>query len=207
MCIGIAYSSSIGGITTLPGTSANLIFSEYLNQWVSHIRCMLMRHIGSGGINVAFSVRLIQSAAQLEWNNDWKTPLKIMFLNPLSLHSAFTQTATASTLPTGSCCACPSVLSCCCWHGSGCTGSSLAQSECQHTICRANHLLSVLFYSDYSLCTLHLLFCFISFIILFWFLCINQLVEASSHVLYMCFIIVKIYYSSKLWWWISCWHL
>ncbi|XP_005748353.1 solute carrier family 13 member 1-like [Pundamilia nyererei] len=31
MCIGIAYSSSIGGITTLPGTSANLIFSEYLN--------------------------------------------------------------------------------------------------------------------------------------------------------------------------------
>uniref|UniRef100_A0A669EIZ9 Solute carrier family 13 member 1 n=1 Tax=Oreochromis niloticus TaxID=8128 RepID=A0A669EIZ9_ORENI len=32
MCIGIAYSSSIGGITTLPGTSANLIFSEYLNQ-------------------------------------------------------------------------------------------------------------------------------------------------------------------------------
>uniref|UniRef100_A0A7N8WPQ9 Solute carrier family 13 member 1 n=1 Tax=Mastacembelus armatus TaxID=205130 RepID=A0A7N8WPQ9_9TELE len=32
MCIGIAYSSSIGGITTLPGTSPNLIFSEYLNQ-------------------------------------------------------------------------------------------------------------------------------------------------------------------------------
>uniref|UniRef100_A0A7N8YCB4 Solute carrier family 13 member 1 n=1 Tax=Mastacembelus armatus TaxID=205130 RepID=A0A7N8YCB4_9TELE len=28
MCIGIAYSSSIGGITTLPGTSPNLIFSE-----------------------------------------------------------------------------------------------------------------------------------------------------------------------------------
>ncbi|CAI5668234.1 unnamed protein product [Oreochromis niloticus] len=33
MCIGIAYSSSIGGITTLPGTSANLIFSEYLNHF------------------------------------------------------------------------------------------------------------------------------------------------------------------------------
>ncbi|XP_026221474.1 solute carrier family 13 member 1 [Anabas testudineus] len=32
MCIGIAYSSSIGGITTLPGTSPNLIFSEYLHQ-------------------------------------------------------------------------------------------------------------------------------------------------------------------------------
>lgn len=35
MCIGIAYSSNIGGITTLPGTSPNLIFSEYLNQWVT----------------------------------------------------------------------------------------------------------------------------------------------------------------------------
>ncbi|XP_026166901.1 solute carrier family 13 member 1 [Mastacembelus armatus] len=33
MCIGIAYSSSIGGITTLPGTSPNLIFSEYLNHF------------------------------------------------------------------------------------------------------------------------------------------------------------------------------
>lgn len=32
MCIGIAYSSNIGGITTLPGTSPNLIFSEYLHQ-------------------------------------------------------------------------------------------------------------------------------------------------------------------------------
>ncbi|XP_028287727.1 solute carrier family 13 member 1 [Parambassis ranga] len=32
MCIGIAYASSIGGITTLPGTSPNLIFSEYLKQ-------------------------------------------------------------------------------------------------------------------------------------------------------------------------------
>uniref|UniRef100_A0A3P9JRR9 Solute carrier family 13 member 1 n=1 Tax=Oryzias latipes TaxID=8090 RepID=A0A3P9JRR9_ORYLA len=32
MSIGIAYSSNIGGITTIPGTSPNLIFSEYLNQ-------------------------------------------------------------------------------------------------------------------------------------------------------------------------------
>ncbi|XP_070828221.1 solute carrier family 13 member 1 [Chaetodon trifascialis] len=32
MCIGVAYSSSIGGISTLPGTSPNLIFSEYINQ-------------------------------------------------------------------------------------------------------------------------------------------------------------------------------
>ncbi|KAF0040444.1 hypothetical protein F2P81_006342 [Scophthalmus maximus] len=32
MCIAIAYSSNIGGIATLPGTSPNLIFSEYLNQ-------------------------------------------------------------------------------------------------------------------------------------------------------------------------------
>uniref|UniRef100_A0A668RYN0 Solute carrier family 13 member 1 n=1 Tax=Oreochromis aureus TaxID=47969 RepID=A0A668RYN0_OREAU len=32
MCIGIAYSSNIGGITTLPGTSPNLIFAEHLNR-------------------------------------------------------------------------------------------------------------------------------------------------------------------------------
>ncbi|XP_076588526.1 solute carrier family 13 member 1 [Chaetodon auriga] len=32
MCIGVAYASNIGGITTLPGTSPNLIFSEYINQ-------------------------------------------------------------------------------------------------------------------------------------------------------------------------------
>ncbi|XP_041795555.1 solute carrier family 13 member 1 [Chelmon rostratus] len=32
MCISIAYSSNIGGISTLPGTSPNLIFSEYINQ-------------------------------------------------------------------------------------------------------------------------------------------------------------------------------
>ncbi|KAI7811898.1 Solute carrier family 13 sodium/sulfate symporter, partial [Triplophysa rosa] len=29
----IAYSSSIGGLTTLPGTSANLIFAEYIHQY------------------------------------------------------------------------------------------------------------------------------------------------------------------------------
>lgn len=32
MCLGIAYSSNIGGISTLLGTSPNLIFSEYLHQ-------------------------------------------------------------------------------------------------------------------------------------------------------------------------------
>lgn len=32
MCLGIAYSSNIGGISTLPGTSPNLIFSEFLKQ-------------------------------------------------------------------------------------------------------------------------------------------------------------------------------
>lgn len=32
MCLGIAYSSNIGGISTLPGTSPNLIFSQFLNQ-------------------------------------------------------------------------------------------------------------------------------------------------------------------------------
>ncbi|KAM3609509.1 uncharacterized protein V6R79_016100 [Siganus canaliculatus] len=32
MCIGISYASNAGGISTLPGTSPNLIFSEYLYQ-------------------------------------------------------------------------------------------------------------------------------------------------------------------------------
>ncbi|XP_061698720.1 solute carrier family 13 member 1 isoform X9 [Syngnathoides biaculeatus] len=32
MCIGVAYASNIGGIATLPGTSPNLIFFEYLRQ-------------------------------------------------------------------------------------------------------------------------------------------------------------------------------
>ncbi|XP_046890295.1 solute carrier family 13 member 1 [Hypomesus transpacificus] len=33
LCISIAYSSSMGGIATLPGTSPNLIFSEYMTQF------------------------------------------------------------------------------------------------------------------------------------------------------------------------------
>uniref|UniRef100_A0A671UJP3 Solute carrier family 13 member 1 n=1 Tax=Sparus aurata TaxID=8175 RepID=A0A671UJP3_SPAAU len=32
ICLSIVYSSSIGGMSTLPGSSPNLIFSEYLNQ-------------------------------------------------------------------------------------------------------------------------------------------------------------------------------
>uniref|UniRef100_A0A3Q0S4S2 Solute carrier family 13 member 1 n=1 Tax=Amphilophus citrinellus TaxID=61819 RepID=A0A3Q0S4S2_AMPCI len=40
MCLGIAYSSNIGGITTLPGTSPNLIFSEYLNQVYPDCNCI-----------------------------------------------------------------------------------------------------------------------------------------------------------------------
>ncbi|XP_013863407.1 solute carrier family 13 member 1 [Austrofundulus limnaeus] len=40
MCIGIAYSSNIGGITTLPGTSPNLIFSEYLHQVYPECDCI-----------------------------------------------------------------------------------------------------------------------------------------------------------------------
>ncbi|XP_072241373.1 solute carrier family 13 member 1 [Leuresthes tenuis] len=40
MCIGIAYSSNIGGITTLPGTSPNLIFSEYLNKIYPACNCI-----------------------------------------------------------------------------------------------------------------------------------------------------------------------
>ncbi|GAA6227676.1 solute carrier family 13 member 1 [Lates japonicus] len=40
MCISIAYSSNIGGITTLPGTSPNLIFSEYLNQIYPNCSCI-----------------------------------------------------------------------------------------------------------------------------------------------------------------------
>ncbi|XP_029607399.1 solute carrier family 13 member 1 [Salmo trutta] len=33
LCLSITYSSSIGGIATLPGTSPNLIFSEYIHQF------------------------------------------------------------------------------------------------------------------------------------------------------------------------------
>ncbi|TWW75394.1 solute carrier family 13 member 1 [Takifugu flavidus] len=40
MCIGIAYSSNIGGISTLPGTSPNLIFSEFLNQMYPNCNCI-----------------------------------------------------------------------------------------------------------------------------------------------------------------------
>ncbi|XP_035499407.2 solute carrier family 13 member 1 [Scophthalmus maximus] len=40
MCIAIAYSSNIGGIATLPGTSPNLIFSEYLNQIYPKCNCI-----------------------------------------------------------------------------------------------------------------------------------------------------------------------
>uniref|UniRef100_A0A8D2ZKK7 Solute carrier family 13 member 1 n=1 Tax=Scophthalmus maximus TaxID=52904 RepID=A0A8D2ZKK7_SCOMX len=40
MCIAIAYSSNIGGIATLPGTSPNLIFSEYLNQIYPNCNCI-----------------------------------------------------------------------------------------------------------------------------------------------------------------------
>ncbi|KAM6926630.1 solute carrier family 13 member 1 [Lycodopsis pacificus] len=40
MCIGVAYSSNIGGIATLPGTSPNLIFSEYLNQIYPNCNCI-----------------------------------------------------------------------------------------------------------------------------------------------------------------------
>lgn len=37
MSMGVAYAANIGGISTLPGTSPNLIFSEYLNQWVTAV--------------------------------------------------------------------------------------------------------------------------------------------------------------------------
>ncbi|XP_068578835.1 solute carrier family 13 member 1-like [Cebidichthys violaceus] len=40
LCIGVAYSSNIGGIATLPGTSPNLIFSEYLNQIYPNCNCI-----------------------------------------------------------------------------------------------------------------------------------------------------------------------
>ncbi|XP_074533856.1 solute carrier family 13 member 1 [Halichoeres trimaculatus] len=40
MCISVAYSSNIGGISTLPGTSPNLIFSEYINQIYPNCSCV-----------------------------------------------------------------------------------------------------------------------------------------------------------------------
>ncbi|XP_061749644.1 solute carrier family 13 member 1 [Nerophis ophidion] len=44
MCIGVAYASNIGGIATLPGTSPNLIFSEYLHQTYPECNCI---HFGN----------------------------------------------------------------------------------------------------------------------------------------------------------------
>lgn len=71
----------------------------------------------------------------------------IKFTSHTSFNSGFIRTATLWTLGTGCCWACPSVSSCCCWHGCGSPGSSLAQSEWHHTICSANRLISVfLFY-------------------------------------------------------------
>ncbi|XP_071316272.1 solute carrier family 13 member 1 isoform X2 [Trachinotus anak] len=40
MCISMAYSSNIGGITTLPGTAPNLVFFEYLNQIYPNCNCV-----------------------------------------------------------------------------------------------------------------------------------------------------------------------
>ncbi|XP_029909043.1 solute carrier family 13 member 1 [Myripristis murdjan] len=40
LSISIAYSSNIGGIATLPGTSPNLIFSEYINQIYPECNCI-----------------------------------------------------------------------------------------------------------------------------------------------------------------------
>ncbi|XP_059112516.1 solute carrier family 13 member 1 [Peromyscus eremicus] len=40
MCLSIAYSSTIGGLTTLTGTSTNLIFSEHFNTRYPDCRCL-----------------------------------------------------------------------------------------------------------------------------------------------------------------------
>ncbi|XP_020787734.2 solute carrier family 13 member 1 [Boleophthalmus pectinirostris] len=40
ICLGITYSSNIGGISTLLGTSPNLIFSEYLHQMYPECNCV-----------------------------------------------------------------------------------------------------------------------------------------------------------------------
>ncbi|XP_052028402.1 solute carrier family 13 member 1 [Apodemus sylvaticus] len=40
MCLCIAYSSTIGGLTTLTGTSTNLIFSEHFNTRYPECRCL-----------------------------------------------------------------------------------------------------------------------------------------------------------------------
>nr|XP_008109445.2 PREDICTED: solute carrier family 13 member 1 [Anolis carolinensis] len=40
MCLCIAYSSTIGGLTTLTGTSTNLIFAEQFNTWYPDCQCI-----------------------------------------------------------------------------------------------------------------------------------------------------------------------
>nr|NP_001128885.1 uncharacterized protein LOC100189818 [Pongo abelii]CAH92990.1 hypothetical protein [Pongo abelii] len=40
MCLCIAYSSTIGGLTTITGTSTNLIFAEYFNTRYPDCRCL-----------------------------------------------------------------------------------------------------------------------------------------------------------------------
>ncbi|XP_066489759.1 solute carrier family 13 member 1 [Tiliqua scincoides] len=40
MCLCIAYSSTIGGLTTITGTSTNLIFAEQFNMWYPDCRCI-----------------------------------------------------------------------------------------------------------------------------------------------------------------------
>ncbi|XP_060229759.1 solute carrier family 13 member 1 isoform X2 [Meriones unguiculatus] len=40
MCLSIAYSSTIGGLTTITGTSTNLIFSEHFNTRYPECRCL-----------------------------------------------------------------------------------------------------------------------------------------------------------------------
>ncbi|XP_051031718.1 solute carrier family 13 member 1 [Phodopus roborovskii] len=40
MCLSVAYSSTIGGLTTLTGTSTNLIFSEHFNTRYPDCRCL-----------------------------------------------------------------------------------------------------------------------------------------------------------------------
>ncbi|CAH6778340.1 Slc13a1 [Phodopus roborovskii] len=39
MCLSVAYSSTIGGLTTLTGTSTNLIFSEHFNTFKEMFKC------------------------------------------------------------------------------------------------------------------------------------------------------------------------
>ncbi|XP_006505203.1 solute carrier family 13 member 1 isoform X1 [Mus musculus] len=40
MCLSVAYSSTIGGLTTITGTSTNLIFSEHFNTRYPDCRCL-----------------------------------------------------------------------------------------------------------------------------------------------------------------------